>query len=662
MVFNKYGFVADPNLTTLHNAANMMSQMPFWYYMSKPTNLSCQNLCTNTQPPANFCALLGLGLKYIPKPRYTNSNIVTATERFRHDLYTKIFLAHTQSEIPRLFIRSDWTPPIRMVNYNLQLRVNNLIKQATNLFIKKATKSNMLPYQRRMLADFRNNKTHIVFNADKNLGPCIIERAQYIKRALNDHLLDKATYQQLTIFQAKTHIDNLTNKLNEFISYYKHKLSHTDIKFLQKSLETTKDPYAKFYITAKVHKSPWKTRPIVSVCGSLLDGLGRLVDKILQPFSKNTTSAIKNSLDLKEMLVNLNPLPASARFFTADAVSMYTNIDTTHALAVIQQYIKQQPSIYATIHEQNAAIEGLTLIMKNNIFQFGDTYWLQLNGTAMGVSPSCAYATLYFAVHEQKLLKYFPELSFYKRFIDDIIGIWIPKSTNDDARWLLFQKEINCFGLLKWEFSKRATKINFLDLTLQLHIHGKITTKIFEKAENLYLYLPATSCHPFNNLKGLIHGMVYRTIRLTSSKDDQAIELQNLVRRLTARGYQQSFLTDIINKTYHQIQHKYELAKTQTEDDQKPDKGLNFDEVCFFHTFYHPNNPTSSQLQQLFQEAMMKPKGMYKLLPDLLNHRKAKLCVNRMIIAYHRTPNLGNLLSPRVLKREDGPRVSSYID
>ena len=180
MVFNKYGFVADPNLTTLHNAANMMSQMPFWYYMSKPTNLSCHNLCTDTQPPANFRALLGLGLKYIPKPRYTNSNIVTATERFRQDLYTKIFLAHTRSEIPRLFIRSDWTPPIRMVNYNLQLRVNNFIKQATNLFIKKATKSNMLPYQRRILADFRNNKTHIVFNADKNLGPCIIERAQYI--------------------------------------------------------------------------------------------------------------------------------------------------------------------------------------------------------------------------------------------------------------------------------------------------------------------------------------------------------------------------------------------------------------------------------------------------------------------------------------------------
>ena len=293
--------------------------------------------------------------------------------------------------------------------------------------------------------------------------------------------------------------------------------------------------------------------------------------------------------------------------------------------------------------------------MRNNIFQFGDTYWLQLNGTAMGVSPSCVYATLYFAVHESNIIKKFPELALYKRFIDDILGIWIPQSTNDTARWKLFQKEINNFGKLTWEFSERTTEINFLDLTIKLHSNnGKITTRIFEKNENLYLYLPATSCHPFNNLKGLIFGMVYRTIRLTSNQHDQAIELQNLVRRLTARGYQQSFLINIINQTYHKIKNKTVLDST-------PDEELNFNEVCFFHSYYHPNNPTSSQLQHLFQEYMMRPKGMYKLLPDLLNHRKAKLCVNRMIIANHRPPNLGNLLSPRVMKREDGPRVSSYL-
>ena len=34
--------------------------------------------------------------------------------------------------------------------------------------------------------------------SDKNLGPCLIDCNTYIKRALNDHLLDQKTYKQLT--------------------------------------------------------------------------------------------------------------------------------------------------------------------------------------------------------------------------------------------------------------------------------------------------------------------------------------------------------------------------------------------------------------------------------------------------------------------------------
>jgi hypothetical protein len=652
MVYNKYGFVADPNKSKLHNAATMLACMPVWYYFTKPTNSACHNLCTEVQPPCNFRALLGLSLKFIPTPRYTNSsNLIQWTDRFRQDMFTKIFMAHTTNAIPRLFVRSDWSPPIKMVNYNLQLRVNNFIKRIFKTFTRKRARSNLLPFQRRLLAELRSTKTHVVINADKNLGPCIIERKHYIARTLQDHLTDATTYKQLTYTQAHQHISRIENQLSQFIDYYERKLDPADVKYLKKTADV-KDPFPKFYVTAKVHKKPWKTRPIVSVSGSLLDGLGRWVDKILQPYFQATTTAIRSSTTLKDMLMALDPLPHNARFFTTDAVSMYTNIDTAHAIPVIERFVRDNHQ-YATLHERNAAIEGLNLIMKNNVFQFGDTYWHQLNGTAMGVSPSCMYATIYFAAYEQQLIERYPELKLYKRYIDDVIGIWTPLTIDDDIRWHSFQQEMNNFGRLRWEFSPRQSTINFLDLTITITNQGSIRTKLYEKPENLYLYLPAQSAHPFSNLKGLIHGMVYRTIRLTSDQTDQSNELQNLVRRLVARGYNQQFLVNIINHTYQRI-NKEKQATT-------PPEAAPPNNVCFFHTYYHPQDPKSSVIQQIFQEEMFKPRGMYKKLPDLLNHRKAKLGIDRMIIAYHRTPNLGNLLSARVMKSEDGPPVSSYI-
>ena len=75
----------------------------------------------------------------------------------------------------------------------------------------------------------------------------------------------------------------------------------------------------------------------------------------------------------------------------------------------------------------------LTLVMKNNIFTFGDTYWIQLSGTAMGTPVACIYATLYYAWKETYniLPKFKNKLYFQRRYIDDIIGIWIGENDDD---------------------------------------------------------------------------------------------------------------------------------------------------------------------------------------------------------------------------------------
>ena len=83
-----------------------------------------------------------------------------------------------------------------------------------------------------------------------------------------------------------------------------------------------------------------KSRQIVSCPGSLLHGLGVWVDRKLQEVAQKIISYFKITLELKKELLDLT-LPQNARLFTADAVSMYTNIPTHTALNLIRKYLNQ---------------------------------------------------------------------------------------------------------------------------------------------------------------------------------------------------------------------------------------------------------------------------------------------------------------------------------
>ena len=62
----------------------------------------------------------------------------------------------------------------------------------------------------------------------------------------------------------------------------------------------------------------------------------------------------------------------------------------------------------------------LTLVMTKNGFKFGDTWWRQLAGTAMGTPCACIYATLFFSYFERTIIlkKYKANILYYGRQIE----------------------------------------------------------------------------------------------------------------------------------------------------------------------------------------------------------------------------------------------------
>jgi hypothetical protein len=112
--------------------------------------------------------------------------------------------------------------------------------------------------------------------------------------------------------------------------------------------------------------------------------------KELLPLIKSYT---KNSFEVIKDLEHLT-IPRNALLFSADAKSMYTNIDSATGLLTFQNFFEVKAHNISPRFPVALFLNILEIVMKNNIFNFSDTYWLQLSGTAMGTPAACAYATI----------------------------------------------------------------------------------------------------------------------------------------------------------------------------------------------------------------------------------------------------------------------------
>ena len=431
------------------------------------------------------------------------------------------------------------------------------------------------------------------------------------------------------------------------------------------------------YLLAKIHKTPLKTRGIISSSGSLCHGIATWLDVQLKKIIKYLPYVATSSATIVQDLTSRTWDP-STRLFTMDAVSMYTNIHLGHALPEILDFLEHSPLGKQIMDSEDIHLGQLEytldLVMKNNIFQFGDTFWLQTAGTAMGTPPAPNYATLYFAIHEYKTIDLFPEINFYRRYIDDGLGAWLKEPTNsegqDTARWLAFQDAINGYGSLheffindtryhplRWTFEDRSKTAIFLDLTIVL-VNNRIETTIYEKKLNLYLYLSPHSCHPPGVLKGLIFGFAFRAKSLCTKPCDRMPFLRKCFYRLIARGYDSKKIKPIFLEAINRVLTPSSAVTTH----QRHRKQTSTRDPLFFHLKFNPFDPRASAYQKIFQDTIVDPPGKPHISTiDTGNLFKGKPDFDRLITCFHGQRKLGSILAPRKHRFGANFSVSEFI-
>ena len=562
----------------------------------------------------------------------------------------------------KLRISSEWRPPYSTLEADR--RLSTFSRSVRALFSsKRAVKQNLSSFHRTLLDTIRSDDSIVYTNADKGLGLAGVELQKYIGWGLK-HLTDTTTYRIIPEAEAWADIHTLRDDILRWTFRHRKSLSPEATKFLRKKLdENMKEPFGYFYLMPKLHKTPMSTRPVCSDMASLVHPLGQWVTEFLQPIVQTQHTYFKDSFALKRELDTLS-VPPNASLFTYDAISMYTKIDTDDCIARLNSWFNETNQLCSWFTEVSPAalMEAISIVMKNNRMKFGDLYVLQIVGIAMGMSPAPTLANLYIAIYEAKeILDQFlgSKIMFLRRFIDDGLGIWLhhPNPHIDRANWLDFQRVINASGL-KWTFSSRSQSAVFMDMTIEI-VEGKLVTSLYHKPLALHSYIPPHSCHSPGVLTGLVFGSVLRIFRLCSRESDIDRELFNFMDWLLARGYHAKAMLPLFQKAIENAR-RY-LSRSPLEHQQlKWQKEDSAQRQVYLHVPFHPQNPPSNVLQRIWRREVFCPPGKPRLnsLKTVDGHR---IPVDRLVICYHRAPNIGNLLSYRRIDKRSGPKVSSFL-
>ena len=167
-------------------------------------------------------------------------------------------------------------------------------------------------------------------------------------------------------------------------------------------------------------------RPIVSSVNSPTYGVSSFLAKILSPVVGNTEYTVKNSCHFAEF-VRGKTLKADQVLVSFDVVSLFTNIPVDLAIKVATKRLRQDATLLQrTSLPVEDIIDLLSFCLNTTYFVFEGCYYQQAFGTAMGSPVSAVIANLVMEDVEQRALASVPvSLSFWKRFVDDVISVAI---------------------------------------------------------------------------------------------------------------------------------------------------------------------------------------------------------------------------------------------
>ncbi len=413
----------------------------------------------------------------------------------------------------------------------------------------KMFRQNLAKEEIHALKTLTSDPTLVIKNADKGSGIVVEDKQKYIEDGL-EHLSDSSIYEKIDSDPTLP----LAKAINKYIQhmYKKGIIDNTTKEFLSFN-ENNMPRTQQLYFLKKIHKNPIAVRPIVSGCGGPTEKISQFLDHHLQPHVSNIKSYTRDSGDLINTLEAL-VIPPNCILVTIDVKALYLNIPHEEGIkAVLDRLYYKNPNSKDVPIPPNTMSDLLKIVLTQNHFQFTDLMFHQIQGTAMGTKMAPAYANIFMAELEEKLLNnYHITPLLWKRYIDDILCMW-PGTQSELEKFTEYLNKSH--PTIKFTYESSRTEIDFLDITIykgkRFNHKSILDVKPFFKKTNKFQYLQYNSAHPRQTFRSVLKGELTRLLRASSDPEIYTTIQEKLRTEFRNRGYPNKLIQQVIDSVPH---------------------------------------------------------------------------------------------------------------
>ena len=306
------------------------------------------------------------------------------------------------------------------------------------------------------------------------------------------------------------------------------------------------------------------------------------------------------------------------QLFTLDVAALYPSIRPELALTALEDALNKDTNY--TQDMKNALYEFTDLIFSESFITYKAEGYSNKEGFPTGncIYRQVADVTMHWVLFKQinKKMKNWNLIDLWKRFIDDVYGVWMGSTRQFNLFVDLLNKLAEPFGI-RFADQQIGKSVNFLDLTLSLDPNNQIQYRLFRKETDARNYLRTDSYHPHQVFDSVAFSQMIRIIERNLQDHTCAEDLNELKDDLTRCGHNSDKLEEIEPKAVLRALENTEGANRATESKKQ-------DSLVF--SIQHSRD--NIELKKLIRD----------LEPDI-----KKICGDiRIIFAIRKHPSIGN--------------------